>query len=192
MTDVVGILLAAGSAERFGTHKLMYPLADGTPIGVAAARTLIEVVPNSIAVVRPGDHQLIEAFSSLGLTIVENPFAAKGIGKSVSAGISATVEARGWIVALADMPWVRPTTIHMLAEKLQKGASLVAPVYGGQRGNPVGFDHHWGEKLQTLCGDEGARGLIAEHVDELVLQATTDAGVVEDIDHLSDLVRRPK
>ena len=37
MKGTVGILLAAGSARRFGAHKLLQPLADGTPVGVAAA-----------------------------------------------------------------------------------------------------------------------------------------------------------
>ena len=31
---IVGILLAAGSATRFGSDKLMHPLAEGTPIAV--------------------------------------------------------------------------------------------------------------------------------------------------------------
>jgi molybdenum cofactor cytidylyltransferase len=188
MTEVVGILLAAGSAKRFGAHKLMHPLADGTPIGVAAARALIQAVPNTIAVVRPDDHLLIEAYSVLGLKIVENPFADEGMGTSLAAGVSAAPEANGWLISLADMPWVRPATIRMLADRLRNGASMVAPVYDGRRGHPVGFAPRWGEKLRTLYGDEGARGLIAEHADELVLQTTVDAGVLEDIDHPSDLV----
>ena len=37
---VVGILLAAGSASRFGADKLAATLPDGTPVGVAALRNL--------------------------------------------------------------------------------------------------------------------------------------------------------
>ena len=190
MTEVVGILLAAGSAKRFGAPKLMHPLDDGTPIGVAAARSLIQAVPNSIAVVRPDDHRLIEAFSALGLKIVENPLADEGMGTSLAAGVSAAANANGWLTSLADMPWIRPETIHMLADRLQNGASMVAPVYGGRRGHPVGFAHRWGENLRTLSGDEGARSLISEHADDLVLQTTMDAGVLADIDHPSDLYIR--
>lgn len=189
MSDIVGILLAAGSAERFGGHKLMQPLADGTPVGVAAARTLIEALPNSIAVVRADDDSLIEAFSSLGLKVVENPLAEQGMGTSLAAGVHASAGADGWLIALADMPWVRPETVQMLAESLQNGASIVAPVHDGRRGNPVGFSHQWGDKLQALSGDEGARSLVATHTDELMLFTTTDAGVLRDIDHPDDLSR---
>ena len=189
MTDVVGILLAAGSAQRFGAPKLLHALPNGVPIGIAAARALIQAVPKTIAVVQPGDQVLTEAFSAIGLKIVGNPFSNNGMGTSLAAGIRATPEAGGWLIALADMPWVYPATICMLADRLRNGASIVAPVYAGQRGHPVGFAHHWGEKLQTLCGDEGARDLIADHSEELVLQTTLDAGVLEDIDHPGDLVR---
>ena len=190
MTDVVGILLAAGSAQRFGAHKLTQSLADGTPIGVAAASALIAAVPNSIAVVRPDDYPLIKAFSSLGLKIVENSLADEGMGTSLAAGVNASAGADGWLIALADMPWVHARTISMLADTLQNGASMVAPVHAGRRGHPVGFSRHWGERLQALSGDEGARNLLAAQADKLVLQDTQDAGVLEDIDHPHDLVRQ--
>ena len=187
MRDVVGILLAAGTARRFGKHKLLHPLPDDVPVGISAARTLIRAVPDAVAVVRPGDAALIEAFSAIGLKIVENPHADEGMGTSLAAGVSAMPGAGGWLIALADMPWVRPATMRSLAVRLRSGASIVAPVYAGRRGHPVGFARRWGEQLQTLCGDEGARGLIADHADELELLTTVDPGVLQDIDHPGDL-----
>ena len=40
MTEIAGILLAAGAARRFGTPKLLHPLPDGVPVGIASARQL--------------------------------------------------------------------------------------------------------------------------------------------------------
>ena len=189
MTEPVGILLAAGSARRFGAAKLLHPLPGGLAIGVAAASALMQAVPNTLAVVRPGDHALIEAFSEIGLKVVNNPLAEEGMGASLAAGVYATSGADGWLIALADMPWVLPSTITALADRVKNGASMVAPVYQGRRGHPVGFSSLWQEQLRGLSGDRGARDLIANYPDKLELLATEDDGVLQDIDHPRDLNR---
>lgn len=189
MTETVGILLAAGSSQRFGAPKLLHPMDDGVPIAIAAARTLHQALPNSIAVVRASDHALIELFTELGLQTVENPRADEGMGTSLAVGVNATNGADGWLITLADMPWVQAATITALTHRLKIGASIVAPVYEGQRGHPVGFSSRWLQSLQGLSGDKGARDLIAKNPNELELLATEDAGVLKDIDHPQDLKR---
>ena len=109
------------------------------------------------------------------------------MGTSLAAGVNATARAGGWLIALADMPWVRPATITALADRLNNGASMVAPVYQGRRGHPVGFTSCWQQQLRGLSGDKGARDLIAINPGQLELLATEDAGVLKDIDHPRDL-----
>ena len=184
---IAGILLAAGSARRFGTPKLLHPLHDGLPVAAAAAQSLVQVLPNTLAVVKPGDHDLIQVFTELGLHIVENPLADEGMGTSLAAGINATAMADGWLIALADMPWIQPTTISALADRLENGAPMVAPVYAGRRGHPAGFSSRWRQPLRDLHGDIGARDLIAENSDALELLTTEDAGVLRDVDYPHDL-----
>ncbi len=187
MTSITGILLAAGGGRRFGGQKLLHSLPGGESVGVAAARNLIAAVPDSVAVVRPGDHELAAALSTTGIRVVENPAAADGMGTSLSVGVGATAGSGGWLVALADMPWIRPETIQALADALRAGAPLVAPVHLGRRGHPVGFSAPWQTKLQALTGDQGARHLLARNASELVLQPTSDPGVLRDVDSPTDL-----
>jgi len=191
MTEVVGILLAAGAAKRFGSSKLLHALPDGIPIGVAAAQAMMQAIPNTIAVVRPDDQVLKEAYLAIGLTVVENPLADEGMGTSLAAGINASLNADGWLIGLADMPWILPETMAVLADRLRNGMSMVAPVYRGDRGHPVGFASCWKNRLTILRGDKGAKDLLAEYYDELVLLDTNDSGVVEDIDY-PDALKRTK
>jgi molybdenum cofactor cytidylyltransferase len=188
---VTGILLAAGAGRRFGVHrgghKLLQVLPDGEPLGVAAGRNLVAVLPDSIAVVRAGDRVLAAALGAIGLRIVEHPGADDGLGTSLAAGVAATPNAAGWLIALGDMPWVQPETILALTEALAAGATLVAPLYAGRRGHPVGFAAVWGDRLMSLKGDQGARDLIAAHSGQLVLLPTQDPGVLLDVDTLADL-----
>ena len=60
MPRMVGVLLAAGQGARFGGDKLLATIAAqsaqravNVPLGVMAARNLVDAIPDSIAVVRP-------------------------------------------------------------------------------------------------------------------------------------------
>jgi molybdenum cofactor cytidylyltransferase len=183
---IVGVLLAAGRGERFGGHKLLAPLPDGTAVAVAAARNLDDALPDCIAVLRPGDEILASLLAAEGLRIVVNPDADHGMGTSLARGIAAG-DADGWVIALADMPAIRPATVAAVAAALAAGAPLAAPVYRGQRGHPIGFARRFRDALTALTGDRGGRDILAQHAQELRLIEVDDPGVLLDIDHAADL-----
>ena len=182
-----GILLAAGAARRFGGDKLLVPLADGTPVGVASCRALGAALGRVFAVVRPGDDALAARLAESGAHLVHCPRADEGMGASLACGIAATADAGGWVVALADMPWIAHATIRAVAEAIAKGASIAAPYYRGERGHPVGFATGHREALLALCGDEGARALLAHAGPALVRIDVDDPGVLRDVDVPRDL-----
>lgn len=189
-----GILLAAGLGTRFdpsGIHsKLLAPLPDGTPVAVAAARRLAAAVPDVIAVVRPGAEKLAFLLNEAGCQVVYAADAERGMGASLAAGVRASGEATGWIVALADMPWIDTRTIEAIARALDAdNASIVAPAYRGQRGHPVGFANRHHAALAALDGDAGARALLAAH--PLALLELNDPAVLRDVDTPADLSNPP-
>ena len=193
---IVGILLAAGSSTRFGVDKLVEPLPRAThdceagiPIGVAAYRVLAAAVSETIAVVRPGDKTLADLLRGVGARIVECARAEEGMGASLACGVQAAPDADAWLVALADMPWIMAATIKSVASALAGGADIVAPVYNGDRGHPVGFARRHYSVLSTLGGDEGARAVILANRATLQLQTTNDPGVLRDVDTREQLLR---
>lgn len=185
---IVGILLAAGRGTRFdpsGVHsKLMQPLPGGELVAVAAATNFLAALPVVLAVVRAGD-PLGPVLAGLGCRVVECRTADRGLSASLAEGLTATREASGWIVALADMPRVAPDTIARLAAALQTGADIAAPLWQGRRGNPVGFGRRHLPALLRLEGDRGARDLLKAF--PAVEVAVDDPGVCLDIDLPSDL-----
>lgn len=96
-------------------------------------------------------------------------------------------DAAGWLVALADMPFIQPDTLHRVAAALADGAELAAPVFNGQRGHPVGFAARWRDALLALQGDEGARALVGANRLSMRRIATDDPGVLRDVDRPEDL-----
>ena len=192
---MVGILLAAGFSRRFGsTNKLLQPLPDGRPLALAAAENLIKCIPVSIAVLRPENKALAELMLNAGLRVVFCSENDEEMADSLATGIrfSASFEAAndGFIIALADMPYIQSETILAVANKVADGASIVIPTYQNQRGHPVGFSAKFRSELENLHGDEGARSIIRRYADELELLPTDDAGILVDIDTLNDLITR--
>lgn len=187
--NICGILLAAGASTRFGSDKLMHPLAGQTPVALAALANLRAAIPQVIAVVRPGAPQLANRFSEAGATVILCVNADEGMGASLATAIAASGNVAGWVIALADMPYIQPATIVKIAASLAEGAAIVAPVYRGERGLPVGFSARFRAELEALGGDEGARSLIKEHAGLVKLIEVDDPGVCRDIDTPDDLRR---
>lgn len=185
---VVGILLASGSGSRFGSDKLMHPLTEeGEPIAVHSARHLLAAIPDSIAVVRSANSRLARLLRAEGMKIAVCRDAAAGMGHTLAAGVRASDGAAGWVVALADMPGILPSTIALVAQTLGGGASIVAPRFGGDRGHPVGLASRFRDDLLALQGDAGARAIVAAHKDAVTLLDVDDPGVLKDIDTPADL-----
>ncbi len=187
------ILLAAGFARRFGSQKLLASLPDGRCVIEAAAQNLFDALgrENVIAVVG-GDVALISALEKCGCETVVNGEAENGMGSSIAAGIRASQNAAGWLIALGDMPQVSPDTIALVEEALKDGAGIVVPTFNGARGHPVAFSTTYRDALMVLRGDQGARSVIAavETADpqRITLLPVVDAGVLADIDTPQDLI----
>ena len=188
---LVGILLAAGSASRFGSDTLLHVLPHGVAMAVQSARNLRAVLPRVVAVLRPGAEQTARLLAAAGCEPVYCARAAEGMGASLGCGVCAAADAEGWLVALADMPFVRPSTIAAVRDALAAGAPIAAPYYRTRRGHPVGFAGRFRESLLHCPGDAGARALLAAHEREIVKVPVGDPGAVRDIDRPSDLAPPP-
>lgn len=191
---LAGVLLAAGRGVRFGMDKRIVRVAhagsESVPMAIAACRNLVSALPWTVAVVRPEDEALAAALESAGATIARCERAEEGMGRSLAGGVAAARDADGWLIALADMPWIAPATISCVAQALVQGAGIVAPSCRGQRGHPVGFAAKYRGDLLRLCGDEGARKLLAASAADLCLVETSDPGVLRDVDAPADLASR--
>ena len=189
MSELCGILLAAGQSVRFGNNKLLQPLPDGTPLITQAAHNMRPAVDRLVVVV-PAEHAaLADALESQAVELIVNDAASDGMGSSLACGVAACLKVDGWLIAMADMPWIQPATINQIALALREGRSLVAPRFEDQRGHPVGFHHRLGAELIKLHGDKGARAIVEQHATELHLIDVDDPGVLLDVDTPADLTR---
>lgn len=184
-----GILLAAGYGRRFdpagGRDKLLQPLADGRPVLWHSARALCEALPGSLAVLRPGQAERARWLREAGCEVVESAAAEAGMGAALAAGVAASAGAGGWLIALADMPWLPAAAIRAVATAVDGPEVVAAAAHGGRRGHPVGFGAAWRAGLMACGGDAGARELLRGTA--LRLLEWTDDSVLRDVDVLADL-----
>jgi molybdenum cofactor cytidylyltransferase len=186
---VFGILLAAGRGRRFDAsgdrNKLLQTLPDGRCIAVASAMALLAACPSTLAVVRDGGGELAARLRAAGCEVLECAGADDGMGVSLASAIAARRDAPAWLVALADMPHVRPATMVALVETIAGGAGIAMPVQDGRRGNPVAFARCHLDRLLASSGDRGARDLLrTAAVSEVPVE---DDGIFRDIDTPADL-----
>lgn len=196
MKHIAAIVLAAGSAKRFGSNKLLEPLtlAGSTmPVLAHAIKPWLQLFPQINIVVNANSEALQkcvlkalpEANSKLQWLICEDSDA--GMGTSLSFGVKHNVEANGWLIGLGDMPLIPALAINQVKEALINGASIAAPYYQGKRGHPVGLSETYREELMRLQYDSGAKEILLRgHL--LINQVISDqAGILVDIDTGSDL-----
>ena len=187
---IVGLLLAAGAARRFGSPKLIQPLA-GKPIVRWSAETLAAATARLLVVVPPDPALLRDALRGVQAQFIVNDVPARGLGRSIAFGARALPpEADAVVIALADEPLMDPLCIAAVIDRYRttNGAAIVAPVFRGIRRHPVLFDRSIFGELATLDGDRGARDIIDGDPARVVLVEFDQPGTI-DVDTSEDLAR---
>jgi len=184
------LVLGSGRGSRFDPtgrrNKLLERLDDGQRVLAASAIAMKGALQRVAVVLPPHSSELEAALEGIDVAFVTNPRHAEGMGTSIAAGVQAHPDARGWIIAMGDMPFVRHETIAQLLSALLAGsASVVAPRFKSQRGHPVAFSAAHFHELAALTGDRGARALLDQH--PVLYVDVEDPGTMRDIDTIGDL-----
>lgn len=162
-----GFTDAAGEGRSLFEHTLRQALASGLPVQV---------------VTRPDNLPVLAACAANQVPVTL--LASSGLGDSIAVGVAATPHWQGWLIHLADMPFVGAEVFRQVADALRQHA-IVRPCYAQQPGHPVGFSALLRKPLCQLRGDNGARELLQGAAVHLL--PLEHPGVVQDIDLPSQL-----
>lgn len=191
MKDVGVLVMAAGHSRRYreqdGLHKLLvrHPVCGNLPLLAYTLEMAAAACGKRVNVIlRPEDHALIETARGYhcGITLLESD----SLGDSIAAGVAAQPGWSGWLVMLADMPWLQLSTVKRIRQALAF-ADIVRPQWRLQVGHPVGFSAGVREALLNLQGQQGARSILSG-APPLLLEVD-DPGCVRDVDVPADWAR---
>ncbi|UHQ96153.1 nucleotidyltransferase family protein [Natrinema halophilum] len=190
--SVHGVVLAAGTSDRYGSKNKLLETIDGTPLIRHAVATLVESSAAPVTVVLGYDRERVRrVLSEYDVDYQYNESYENGQSTSVRTGISAARErdSDAVVFALGDMPAVSPTTVDLLVSAYQSGCgSVLTAGYDGTRGNPVLFDSRHFDSLGSVSGDVGGRTVLRNASDAAIVE-TGDPGVLRDVDRPGDRER---
>jgi molybdenum cofactor cytidylyltransferase len=159
--SVFAIVLAAGSASRFGSLKQL-ALFNGIPMVRHAGDLAIESCGGHCILVTGHEWRAVtESCAPWPGYLLVNEHYRNGIGSSLAAATRAIQHAAdAIIVVLADQPMITSAHIKRLIATWSGAENeIVATAYAGVRGAPTLFAAACFPRLASLEGDRGARAL---------------------------------
>ncbi len=179
------VVLAAGSAKRFGSSKQLAPFA-GEPMVRRAVRCAERICGARTLIVLGKDWRRVhEACAPLRGFLIRNEAHETGMAGSIAAGVRATAGAADAVLLmLCDQPLVTEDNLRDLVNAWgQSKTTIACSVHDGVAGPPAVFPARYFAELMALEGDRGARGLLdkyAAHVNKVPC-AAADIDTPEDL-----------
>lgn len=187
---IAGILLAAGSATRAGTNKLLLDL-EGEPLVRRAARRAIDAGLDPLLVVTGQDADRVGA-ALVGLRCLIVPCAdwKTGQGASLSTGVRALpADREAAVLLLADMPFVTTDMIRsVVARWRDAGGPIASGRYGDVAAPPTLFARATWPELLEGDGEGKGREVVRHHRDQVAWVDLPDRALA-DVDVPVDVER---
>lgn len=179
------VLLAAGSASRYGSAKQLLPV-NGEPMVRRAALAALQTDARLLVVTGAHAGAVEAALAGLPLELLHNPDWEQGLGGSIACafrriGRSSSAS----LVFLADQPQIGAAELQQLIDAHERRPELIiAADHGPTLGPPCLFPQRWYAELAALSGPQGARLLLQKHAAEVetlpLPQAAIDIDTPED------------
>ena len=165
------LLMAAGSAQRFGENKLSMRLGGSTLI----ERSLL-AVPNALfaRLVVVTQYDVVEQLARAhGFEVIRNDRPDLGVSHTIRLGTEAMRACDAILYMVADQPLLTRTTVSHIVEVWRKNtAKIVGAGHDGVRGNPNIFPARFFPELLELQGDRGGNQVIRRHEDDFLVVET--------------------
>lgn len=179
------VVMAAGSARRFGDNKLESQLRGRSLILRALESVPAELLDTVVVVTQyPEVMRLAQEFH---FAAVHNPHPEEGLSHTIALGLTGLRDCTGVLFLVADQPLLQRESVERLIRTWREQPEKIAALsHGGIRGNPCLFPARFFPELLELRGDQGGSAVIRRHEDQLLLLEVSEAELT-DVDTQADL-----
>lgn len=187
MKRILGIVLAAGAATRFGSTKQLAEI-EGTALVRRTYDVAVQTFGANTVLVTGHDWAAVHSACqpAQGFLLVNQDY-ADGLGTSIAQAVRAVQHtADAVVILLADQVLISGEHIRDLVATWDGSQDqIVATEYAGIVGAPVLFPAGCFADLGTMTGDSGGRQLL--HDERFQLKTLVFEGAAVDIDTPADL-----
>jgi molybdenum cofactor cytidylyltransferase len=171
--DKTGIvILAAGISSRLGSPKQLLSYNGKTLLEHAVEEATKSEADFVVVVLGANADIILKEIDPGKASMVENKEWQEGMASSIRRGLNAILDKHapvdGVIFMVCDQPFISAMVLNNLINTYKEtGKPIVASNYGGAIGPPAFFHKLFFAELMQLKGDEGAKGIIQQHEDEV-------------------------
>ncbi len=188
---LAAVLLAAGSASRFGSPKQLAEF-DGEPLVRRAAQAILACRAELVVVTGAHADLVAGALRGLPVRLAHNPFWDLGMGESIARGFREFSRQHtppvASLLCLVDQPLVGTEQLQRLIRRhLAAPRHIIVSDHGETVGPPCLFPAEFYAELAQLSGPKGARTVLQRHRDEVLTEELPEAAL--DIDRPEDHAR---
>ncbi len=187
MAGVVGIVLAAGAAERMGEPKLLLPLG-GTTILNATIRAVEASAVDRVVVVTGCDADRVEAsIETDSVAIVRNPGYRRGNMSSFLSGTDTSREAEAYVLVAGDLPTVRTDAVTAVVGAWRStGSWAVVAEYTDRIAHPFLLSTNAVTHARSMSGTKVLWRALVDSGDERVMRVALPFDAPSDVNTRSD------
>ena len=162
------VLLAAGSARRYGENKLLAAL-DGRSL-ILRAMEAVPAEQMERVVVVTAYPEIMRLAAEFHFAAIFNDDPSLGASHTIALGMAHMQDMDAVLFQVSDQPLLRRDSVEQLVEVYRSHPDrLVALGHDGARGNPCLFPASLFPELLALEGDHGGSAVIRRHEERLLL-----------------------
>jgi molybdenum cofactor cytidylyltransferase len=195
MNNTAIIILAAGSASRFGSVKQLLHFNNKTLLQHVVEEAVDAGAGSVIVVTGAYADKISESINNTHVEVMYNENWQEGIASGIVAGVHKAItlnnDVEKVIIAVCDQPFVSSALFNQLYQKQVEGVEhIVASAYADTIGTPALFTQKYFDTLLGLSGDEGAKKILKDNLHDVATvdfpQGAIDIDTQEDFNDLLD------
>lgn len=188
MSDIWGIILAAGESKRMGTPKMLMPYKGKTIIENVIESVTGSDVDKTVVVLGSGSAEIKKIIDHLPVKCCYNKDYQLGMLSSVKCGFRFLPDGFGAaLIFLGDQPMVERFVINRVIDVYRNsGKGILMPVFGKKRGHPLMIDHKYRNEIERLDQGEGLNALAQKYPGDVFEIEVNTSSILKDIDTIDD------